>query len=139
VCQFMLQYWYNIILLGWIDATCPGNSINFLKLELNDAGNFRLTLSLKVNHDRTWVVVVNDVSLNPDTFSTFPKVVATLRDLKLILSSLDNMVFYCDNNDAKYDILIVKRKGIFMDQSGMYAHYVFCSGVSMLVIFSSGC
>ena len=78
----MLQYWYNIILLGWIDATCPGKSISFLKLEPNDAGDFRLTFSLKVNHDRTWVVVVTDVSLNPDTFSTFPKVVANAKRLK---------------------------------------------------------
>ena len=86
-----------------------------------------MTLSLKVNHDRTWEVVGTDLSLNPDTFSTFPKVVVSLRDLKHILSSLDKMVFCCGNNDAKYDILIAKRKGIFMDQSGMYAHYVFSS------------
>ena len=114
----MLYHWYNIILLGWVDATCP-KSISFLKLEPNDAGDFYLTLSLKVNHDRTWEVIVTNISLNPDTFSTFPKVVATLRDLKLILSSLDNMQLCCGNNDAKYDILIVKRKGIFMDQSSM--------------------
>lgn len=114
------------MLSGWVDATCPekGKSISFLKLEPNDAGDFRLALSLKVNHDKTWEVVVTDLSLNPDTFSTFPKAVATLRDLKLILSSLDNMVFCCGNNDAKYDILIGKRKGIFMDQSGMYALYI---------------
>ena len=82
-----------------------------------------MALSLKVNHDRTWEVFVTDISLNPDTFSTFPKVVATLRDLKQILSSLDNMVLCCGNNDAKYDVLIVKRKGILMDQLGMYMHY----------------
>ena len=121
VCMLVyVQHWYNIILLGWVDATCPGKSISFLKVEPNDAGDFRLTLSLKVNHDRTWEVVVTDLSLNPDTFTTFPKVVAMLRDLKLILSFLDNMVFCCGNNDAKYDILILKRKGIFMDQSGKY-------------------
>lgn len=38
------------------------------------------------------------------------------------------MVFCCGNNDAKYNnILIVKRKGVIMDQSGMYAHYMQCS------------
>ena len=114
-----------IIFLGWVDATCPGKSISFLKLEPDDAGDFRLTLSLKVNHDRTWEVVVTDLSLNPDIFSSLPKVVATLRDLKLILSSLDNMVFCCGNNDAKYDVLIVNRKGIFMDQSGTCICIVF--------------
>ena len=82
-----------------------------------------MALSLKVNHDRTWEVFVTDISLNLDTFSTFPKVVVTLRDLKQILSSLDNMVLCCGNNDAKYDVLIIKRKGIFMDQLGMYVHY----------------
>ena len=82
-----------------------------------------MALSLKVNHDRTWEVFVTDISLNLDTFSTFPKVVVTLRDLKQILSSLDNMVLCCGNNDAKYDVLIVKRKGIFMDQLGMYVHH----------------
>ena len=82
-----------------------------------------MALSLKVNHDRTWEVFVTDISLNLDTFSTFPKVVVTLRDLKQILSSLDNMVLCCGNNDAKYDVLIVKRKGIFMDQLGMYVYY----------------
>ena len=115
----MLQYCYNIIPLGWVDATCPGKSISLLKLEPNDAGDFHSTLCLKVNHDRAWEVIVTDISLNPDTFSTFPKIVATLRDLKLILSSLDNMQLCCGNNDAKYDILLVKRKGIFMDQLGM--------------------
>ena len=52
--SFMLQHCYNIISLGWVDATCPGKSISFLKLESNDAGNFHSMLCLKVNHDRTW-------------------------------------------------------------------------------------
>ena len=111
---------YHII-LGWVDATCPGKSISFLKLELNDAGDFCLALSLRVSHDRTWEVVVTNLTLKPDTLSTFPKIVATLRDLKLLLTSLNGMVFCCGNNDAKYDILVEKRKGVFMDQSGMHA------------------
>ena len=75
---------------------------------------------MALSHVRTWEVFITDLSLNPDTFSTFPKVVATLRDLKQILFSLDNMVLCCGNNDTKYDMLIVRRKGIFMDQLGMY-------------------
>jgi len=74
--------------LGWVDATCTGKSISFLKLELNDAGDFHLALSLMVNYDRTWEVVVTDLSLNPATLATFPKVMATLRELKLLLSFL---------------------------------------------------
>ena len=35
---------------------------------------------------------------------------ATLRDLKQMLSSLDNMVLCCGNNEAKYDVLIGKEK-----------------------------
>ena len=73
---------YHII-LGWVDVTCPGKSISFLQLELNDAGDFCLPLSLRVNHDRTWRVAVTNLTLKPNTLSTFPKVVATLRDLKL--------------------------------------------------------
>ena len=44
----------------------PGESIGFLKLEPNpnDAGDFCLALSLKVNHDKTWEVFVTDLSLN---------------------------------------------------------------------------
>jgi len=34
--------------------------------------------------------------------STYPNIVATLRDLKLLLTSLNDMVFCCGNNDAKY-------------------------------------
>jgi len=32
------------------------------------------------------------------------------------------MVICCGNNDTKFEELVVLRKGIFMDQSGMYAH-----------------
>ena len=35
----------NIIFLGWVDASYPGESIGFLKLEPNDAGDFCLALS----------------------------------------------------------------------------------------------
>ena len=68
----------------------------------------------KFNHDRTWEVIVTDISLNPDNCSYTKRL-----EVKLILSSLDNMQLCCGNNDAKYDILLVNRKVIFMDQLGM--------------------
>jgi len=77
-----------------------------------------LALSLRVNYDKTWEVVVTDLSLNPDALSSFPKVIDKLSDLKQLLLYLNDMVFCCGNSDAKYDTLIQKRKGIFMDQSG---------------------
>jgi len=44
-----------------------------LKLELNDAGDFRLALSLRVNYEKVWEVVVTDLSLKPDALSSFQK------------------------------------------------------------------
>ena len=90
--------------LGCVDATCPGKFISFLKLELNDARDFHLALSLRVNYDRTWEVVGTDLSLNPATLATFPKVMATLRGYYC----LSLMAWYCGNNDAKYEVLIEK-------------------------------
>ena len=92
-----------------------------MKPESNEAGDFRLVLSLKVNYHGTWEVSVTNVSLNSKEFSNFPELVVTLSDLKLILSSLDDTVICCGNNDTKFDELVVKKKRVFMDQSGMYA------------------
>ena len=108
--------------LGWIEVACdPNKSISFLKLDSNEAGDFRLVLSLKVNYHGTWEVSVTNVSLNSKEFSNFPELVVTLSDLKLILSSLDDMVICCGNNDTKFEELVLLKKGVFMDQSGMYA------------------
>ena len=74
-----------------------------MKQEPNDAGDFRLALSLRVNYDKTWEVVIIDLS---DALSSFPKVIYKLSDLKQLLSYLDDMVLCCGNSDAKYDILI---------------------------------
>ena len=108
--------------LGWIEvAYDPSKSISFLKLESNEASDFRLVLSLKVNYHGTWEVSVTNASLNSEKFANFPEHVVTLSDLKLILSSLNDMVICCGNNDAKFEELVVLKKGVFMDQSGMYA------------------
>ena len=58
---------------GWVDATCWEKFISFLKLEPNEAGDFHSMFCCKFNHDSTWEVIITDISLNPDTFSTFPK------------------------------------------------------------------
>ena len=53
---------------------------------------------------------------------------ATLRELKLLLSFLDGLVLCSGNRDAKYEVLIEKRRGIFMDHSGKYGqcgHFVY--------------
>ena len=108
--------------LGWIEVACdPNKSVGFLKLESNVAGDFRLVLSLKVNYHGTWEVSITNVSLDSKEFSNFPELVVTLSDLKLILSSLDDMVICCGNNDTKFEELVLLKKGVFMDQSGMYA------------------
>ena len=61
----------SIILLECVDATYSGKSISFLNLEINEAGDFCLALSINVNHDRTWEVVVTDLSWNLSTFYIF--------------------------------------------------------------------
>jgi len=43
--------------------------------------------------------------------NSYLELVATLSDLKLMLSSLNDMVICCGNNDTKFEELVVLRKG----------------------------
>ena len=93
-----------------------------MKIDSNEAGEFHIALSLKVTYHGAWEISVTNIVLNPKELSSFPELVTTLSDLKLILSSLNYMVICCGNSDTKFEELVVLKKGVFMDQSGMYVY-----------------
>ena len=107
---------------GWINATsvslAPLNSVNLVKIGPNEAGDYQIRFSIRINEDRTWVVSIMGSTQELPIFAEQSKTITTIADLKAIVNSINQSTLCCGNNDGKYEELISSKKGIFMDQSG---------------------
>jgi hypothetical protein len=117
---YKLNHCYVRTCIGWVDASKEATAAVHIYAKFRADQSGALSRSVVVHGDLHWHVCVDDKTVlsSLELFSTLPQTICSAQDMQAVLLCVDSLENCCGNEGEKFQVLIDRKKGVFMNATG---------------------